>query len=90
MRLDVSVCSPIVSQCVLQSQCQYLLCSSLRGCAKAGESVLVHGASGGVSIPRGKWQRTLLSVPDLPLPGMGVMVIVVSIGWQIKFLFQIL
>lgn len=48
-------------QCVLQSQCQNLLCSSLRGCAKAGETVLVHGASGGVSI-RGKWQRTLLSV----------------------------
>lgn len=27
------------------------LCSSLRGRAKAGESVLVHGASGGVSVP---------------------------------------
>ncbi|XP_041325361.1 quinone oxidoreductase isoform X2 [Pyrgilauda ruficollis] len=37
-------------QCVLQSQCQHFLCSSLRGCAKAGESVLVHGASGGVGL----------------------------------------
>lgn len=44
----------MLSQYVLQSQCQYLLCSSLRGCAKAGESVLVHGASGGVSMPRGQ------------------------------------
>lgn len=52
MRFAVSNCSPILSQYVLQSQCQYFLFSSLRGCAKAGESVLVHGASGGVSIPR--------------------------------------
>lgn len=48
---DVSMCS-LIMQAPCCSHNANIFSFPYRGCAKAGESVLVHGASGGVSILR--------------------------------------